>query len=232
VLHSNVPTSRALAWRNLGFAWLNWKFTVTLMGSHALFMWLMYGNAAVLGDSLVPVLSSGLQSSLWDGVLAFLRIAVTTPWPAVLAIAALCGFYYFADYSGFWPRFLAGAIHWIAHALFVIFTFLLIARWLTEAWYPDLLLIVLTSTVASILSATAFGVYLLLSLNLLKRHSNEAFSALRIEDYKCFLRLRIGKDGVLTIFPIGLKKVPKDDDAEGPRDPELLPHLIEPPIRI
>lgn len=79
MLHSNVPTSRALAWRNLGFAWRNWKFTVTLMGSHAFFVWLMYGNATVLGNNLVPVLSSGLQSSLWDGILAYLDIAVTTP---------------------------------------------------------------------------------------------------------------------------------------------------------
>ena len=33
------------------------------------------------------------------------------------------------------------------------------------------------------------GVYLLISLNVFGRHSEEAFSGLRIEDYKHFLRM-------------------------------------------
>ena len=85
------------------------------------------------------------------------------------------------------------------------------------------------------------GVYLLISLNVFGRHSNEAFSALRIEDYKNFLRLHIAKDGSLTIFPIGIERVPRRWKATGttsPYDPQLepddplatAPHLIEPPV--
>jgi hypothetical protein len=53
------------------------------------------------------------------------------------------------------------------------------------------------------------GLYLLVSLNVFGRHMNEAFSSLRIEDWKHFLRLHIDEAGRLTIFPIGIKRVPR-----------------------
>ena len=54
------------------------------------------------------------------------------------------------------------------------------------------------------------GLYFLLSLNVFGRHSNEAFSALRIPDFKHFLRLHIDGDGRLTLFPLGIDRVPRD----------------------
>src|SRR4029078_6369882 len=53
------------------------------------------------------------------------------------------------------------------------------------------------------------GLYLLISLNVFGRHMNEAFSSLRIEDWKHFLRLHIDETGRLTIFPIGIRRVPR-----------------------
>ena len=69
------------------------------------------------------------------------------------------------------------------------------------------------------------GLYLLVSLNLFKRHSNEAFSSLRIEDWKHFLRLRIDAEGHLTIIPIGLRSVPRQwvSRQAGGSGPELVP---------
>ena len=73
----------------------------------------------------------------------------------------------------------------------------------------------------------------------------DAFSALGVRGYKNFLRMRVEEDK-LTIFPIGLDKVPgrkgwralePGDDTSGhnplmrPKRP-LRPHLIEPPIEI
>ena len=42
------------------------------------------------------------------------------------------------------------------------------------------------------------GLYLLVSVNVFGRHSEEAFSGLRIEDYKHFLRMHVGRTGALT----------------------------------
>ena len=39
--------------------------------------------------------------------------------------------------------------------------------------------------------------------------------ALKIEDYKNFLRLHIDPDGVLTIYPIKIERVPRDWRSEG-----------------
>lgn len=54
-----------------------------------------------------------------------------------------------------------------------------------------------------------FGTYLGLA-SLGGRHMDEAFSSLRIEDYKNFLRMHIDQDGGLHIFAIGVDKVPRD----------------------
>jgi hypothetical protein len=41
------------------------------------------------------------------------------------------------------------------------------------------------------------------------RHGNEAFSSLRIADYKHWLRLRIDSRGMLTIYAIAIDRVPR-----------------------
>ncbi len=86
------------------------------------------------------------------------------------------------------------------------------------------------------------GLYLLVSYNCFGRHGNEAFSSLAIQDWKQFLRLHIDEQGTLTIYPIGIPRVPRKwkarDGIEGPEsvpdkdgDPRATePALIEPPI--
>lgn len=66
-----------------------------------------------------------------------------------------------------------------------------------------------------------------------------AYSAVAIEDYKNFLRLKIDKDGKLTIYPIGLEKVCKKWKwmKDGRKqlympDQEIRMKLIEKPIEI
>jgi len=90
-----------------------------------------------------------------------------------------------------------------------------------------------------IVGSLLLGVYLLISLNVFGRHMNEAFSSLRIEDWKHFLRLHVDEGGRLTIFPIGIRRVPRrwKEGAQdtGPRfesdDPRATPpELMEAPI--
>jgi hypothetical protein len=68
---------------------------------------------------------------------------------------------------------------------------------------------------------------------------NEAFAAQSIEDFKGFVRMRIDTDGVLTVFPIGLRrsvrewKVSDDGSRLLPVDPDRLRvRLIEPPVEV
>jgi hypothetical protein len=93
-----------------------------------------------------------------------------------------------------------------------------------------------------IVGSAIMGVYLFVSLNIFGRHHNDAFSALRIADYKNFLRLKIEDNGDLVVYPIGVEKVikrwKKGKAAAGENElvpasirPENLPFLIEEPIR-
>jgi hypothetical protein len=86
------------------------------------------------------------------------------------------------------------------------------------------------------------GLYLLVSLNVFGRHYNEAFSTIAVEDWKNFLKLKIDRAGDLTIYAIGIRRVPRrwkiNNNTAGPiiipdraRDrAATAPALIEPPI--
>lgn len=54
-----------------------------------------------------------------------------------------------------------------------------------------------------------FGSYLYICINWFHIHFDEAFSSLRIANYKSFTRFHIKKDGDLEIFTLAVDKVPK-----------------------
>lgn len=204
--------SRRLTWRCLLFPFINPRFGLA-MGS-------LYG----------------LLGYFWNqgrGVLL---------GPLVLIL----GFILFTDTHSAWYKRLAGAAHGLAHAG-AAWALLGLSQRLVESLGLTHPLAVEAVNGVSMFASGGFvgsllmGLYLLISLNVFGRHSNEAFSALRIEDYKNFLRLRIAKDGSLTIFPIGIERVPrrwKATASPSVYDPQLepddaratLPHLIEPPV--
>ena len=72
-------------------------------------------------------------------------------------------------------------------------------------------------------------------------HGNEAYAPLRVMDFKNFLRLHIGADGALTLYPLGVERVCRrwrlcpDEPAHAPwfapAGAEAQAHLIEEPIR-
>jgi hypothetical protein len=79
------------------------------------------------------------------------------------------------------------------------------------------------------------GLYLYISQAVFRRHSQEAFSSLRIADYKNFVRFHVDASGTLSIYAIGVQHVPrhwKQASSSGPvyepagRD-RLNPRLIE-----
>ena len=232
-LQASFPTeqeSRRLTWRNVGFHLNNPGFVGVAAVAYALL------SLVVLRFGIASVVGAGLF--LWFVVL-------------------------FTDTSRRLYRFAGGFAHGAAHLAAA-----LAATWaLCDALGLDHYPVVVTGTcgasaclrieqapiqlevlallgagaAGAVLGPLVLGLYLLVSLNVFRRHGNEAFSALRIQDYKNFLRLHIA-DGALTIYPVGLRRVPRRwRRSEGarpgepllvPADGELAPHLIEPPIVI
>ena len=60
---------------------------------------------------------------------------------------------------------------------------------------------------AALVGPLVIGLYLFTSLQFFGRHSNEAFSSLRIADYKHWLRIVIDAAGDLRVLSIGIDRV-------------------------
>ena len=57
--------------------------------------------------------------------------------------------------------------------------------------------------------AFLFGCYLYVSVNWLHVHYDEAFSSLQVPHFKGFCRLHVSREGDLTLFGLGLERVPQ-----------------------
>jgi hypothetical protein len=227
VTFPDQKTSYWLTYRNLAFAALNWQYTLTLGAIYGVFAWLLNAQAAYLGSSLTGTLAPHPLLPYLDTVEAYLSLAFVSPWPAVLVLLSIAGYYYLADFPSYW-RCVVGFLHGLVQTIVLMLATCLLARWLSPM--PNWSFIVLVGAVCGLLSATVLGLYFLFSLNGFHKHWDEAFSSLRIQDYKSFLRLRIRSDGELDIYPIGLKDVPREPRRGALRNPRLHPHLIEGPI--
>lgn len=170
--------------------------------------------------------------------------ALNEPLAAFWITMVFLGFYLFTDTHSKWYRYIAGTLHGASHLLAVFFL-----GWFSSKLTVSALGLCFGST-SQMLSAglsmfvggwlvgsIIVGLYLLISLNGFKRHTNEAFSSLKIQDWKNFLRMKIDVDGSLTIFAVGLRRVPrkwKKIDEQGERsaivpddDRATKPELID-----
>jgi hypothetical protein len=237
--------SRRLLRLDLGFLFLNPRF--------GLLTGVLY---FLIGSALGPELQEDLSRLPVSAVNLFtalgfaLRSAVGTLAGLLLTSLIVGGFISFTDTHKRAYRFLAGSLHAFANLLAVLLIGWVLVR--SEAYVTNLARHSLPATIAIAVSlflggyiagSCIMGLYLYVSLRFFRRHSNEAFSALHIPDYKNFLRLHIDSEGVLTIFPIGVVKIPRKWQALVSRkesDPVFVPAgahtidagLIEEPIRV
>ncbi len=127
-------------------------------------------------------------------------------------------------------RFVVGAVHAALHLLAIGFIV-----WLALEIVPDIcdspVVVAVVATVATGvaglgLGPTLFGLFLWLVHvtrgSKARENANQVFSAQSIADYKNLLRMRLGADGGLTIFPLGVDRVGRlwdrvTGDEPGPR---------------
>jgi len=236
-LKSCYPSMRQSWWMsfgNLAFGVINPRFGIVPALIYLMTAWLV--SAAV-----------GYRQA--DNPLQALRLTIAAfanePGLTLWVIAVVAAFVGFNVTRSVWHRWAGGIAHAAAHwvAMFYIGWG---ARLVVEHWLPGegpfslLLSAGLIFAGGWVVGSVIMGLYLLISLNVFGRHSEEAFSALRIQDYKNFLRIHIASDGTLTIYPLAVDRVPRrwrdatDQDANSPS--ELMPaeplqaRLIESPI--
>jgi len=194
-----------LAWRNLFFTWLNPWFGAIPAILYLVTAWIVMADIGRLG-----------LSQFWTALVITLRAVSNSPAGVFWTLAIFGGFLLFTDTHSLAYRRIAGPLHGFAHlaaaffvgwgASYLAVTILSLPfRSLRQLAVSALVILVGGYLVGSII----MGIYLLISLNVFGRHMNEAFSALHIPDWKSFLRLRIDANGRLTIFPVGVRRVPR-----------------------
>ena len=234
--YPSVKRSRRLAFGNLLFVLKNPRFGVVPAAVYLMTVWMV--SAAIVHPrpkSVFEALELTTQ--------AFNRNPSLTLWVLFLMVTLVT----FSDTHSRLYRWLGGVAHAAAHwaCMFAIgWGALMLALWLAPDWrvVHFSTVAVLVATGGWVAGSVLTGLYLLVSLNVFGRHSEEAFSALRIEDFKHFLRMHIARDGTLTVYPIRIERVPRrwrrreEGDSTTPsrvvpEDP-FQPALIEEPVVI
>ena len=233
--------------------------TLSLLGNLQAFPLWSQSHVTQLCDDCWPLLgrwNSGTFAQLTGWTLDTVLSSPPTFFWVLLMVA---GFILLTDTHSPLYRWTAGPIHAISHVLaafaIALGSIVFVMKLTSPAWVsgimwggyrldldwravPAAALIILGGYVVGSL---IMGAYLLVSLSVCGRHWNEAFSALAIQDWKHFLRLHIDQKGDLTIYPIGLRRVPRHWKArEGQTGPELEPDdpkatkplFIERPVKV
>jgi hypothetical protein len=203
--YPDEKTSARLAWKNFLFPVINPKSGWLYAFVYAMSAWLA-------SKSLEPVNLKSLSDAFGAAVNASIRDPLNGMWLVTIVGA----FIFFTDTHVRSWRIIGGACHavlhlaaafgvgWIAYLL-TVEGFHLTYGHIAQLLLSGLIVFSLGGPVGSFI----LGFYLFISIRIFGRHANEAFSALRIQDYKQWLRLKIGADGALTIYSIGIDRVPR-----------------------
>ncbi len=204
-VYPDEKTSKRLSWRNFLFPFLNPKAGWLYAFLYAMSAWLA-------SASLEAADVTDLPAALGAAMNASIRDPLNGMW-LMLFIGA---FIFFTDTHIRSWRIVGGASHAVLHlaaAFMVGWLSLLITVRGFDMAYGSLAQLLLSGVITFVLGGPVgtfiLGIYLFVSIRLLGRHGNEAFSSLRIADYKQWLRLRITADGLLTIYALAIDRVPR-----------------------
>jgi hypothetical protein len=203
--YPDPKTSARLTWRNFLFPVLNPKAGWLYAFMYAMSAWLA---SASLEASDVIDLPTALDAAM--------HAAIRDPLNGMWLVLIIGGFIFFTDTHIRSWRILGGACHALLHlaAAFMVGwgALLLTVRGFDLAYGSTAQLLIsglVTFILGGPVGAFLLGFYLFVSIRVFGRHGNEAFSSLRIQDFKQWLRLRIDPGGTLTIFAIAIDRVPR-----------------------
>ncbi len=237
-------TSKRLLLRDLIFPLFNPKFGLLTGLLYLIIAWVLWPSV----EKELASLTSNANG--WLKAQALLRAILQSPSGLAWIVLVFVGFLFFTDTHKKLYRIFAGSAHAVAHL-----AGLLLVSW-TVGWLTREVFVATRGSLSDILLRAGglfvggylvgcflMGFYLYVSLRIFRRHANEAFSALHIPDYKNFVRMYIDTSGNLTIFPIGIRRVPRKwqpPASVSKNKPQLIPAggreieaaLIERPITL
>lgn len=248
-LEKNYPSPEVSSrqdWKNLyGFLWNNKTFGILPGFLYALIALMIHGEIRGQFDWTKPFKATANR-------------LIEEPIALLIVILMMAGLIFFTDSNSKLQKYFGGFVHglfhlaaifvlgWLGYYLMLQFFGIGVSEYETYrnlhptsvnvVWFFSILLVCFIG--GYFVGSFIMGAYLFISLHLFGRHDNEAFSALKIEDYKNFLRLHIDAEGKLTICPIKIEEVAraweyqKNDGGFYEPKGKLEPELIEKPITV
>jgi len=204
-VYPDEKTSRRLSWRNFLFPAINPKSGWLYAFLYAMSAWL--ASASLEAADVIDA-----QTAL----AATLNAAIRDPLNGMWLVSVVGGFIFFTDTHVRSWRILGGACHALLHlvaAFAVGWLALLLTVQIFDLAYGSIAQLLLSGFITFLVGGPVgsfiLGAYLFASIRIFGRHGNEAFSSLRIQDFKQWLRLRIDAAGVLSIYAIAIDRVPR-----------------------
>lgn len=235
--------SRRLALGNLGFVFKNWDFCFVLgilywVCALSMLAWSGYGETGGSGAFLNRV-----ENQIYN--------LLSTPVFVIIAVSLFSALYYAADIKSKVRKLLATVIHFFGHLALIVFgtAFVSVLVAGTKTMPVGEIIYFFALAIGMLLlgfiGGFIWGLYLTIVSWGWGDQSNDAFSAMRLDSFRHFIRLKIDDDK-LTIYPVGIDKSPERKDwkfnelyKKGTTDiPVVVPnkyleqHLIEAPIVI
>lgn len=233
--------SSRLAWGVLSLPWRTPSFTALLGCTQVL---LSLALAATLGPPARGLAAQlrGMAGALREARPAQLAPALVAGLPSLTLSLLVVGSAVAFTKKARTPRGVAaGSVHGLLHLALAVGT-TYTAAWACRGLPGSWLLVgalPLVAVAGGVAAALLVASYLIVA-DRIGLNSNELFAAQAIPDYKNMLRLRFDRDGAVTIFPIGLSRVPRawrtvgtaasDRPRFEPEGQQLDPVLIEAPI--
>lgn len=130
----------------------------------------------------------------------------------------------------------AGLAHGVAHLLACLGIAYAVPTVDADPLPASILVTAGVGIAGGVAGASLLATYLYLAQRWSDMHANELFAGLRIEDFKCYLRIRVGPDGA-TVYPLGLRAVAhrwRAGDTGPLLQPEtaVVPEAIDEPFTV
>lgn len=233
--YPDEKTSKKLGWKNILFPLMNPSFGFVTGVLYLITIW-------IISSTFHFEFAHNVSGFIEQTIKAFYINPVAALWLGSIASA----FVFFTDTHSRLYKWLGGLLHFGMNLVSIGYVGLF-AAYLNNTIFNENLITGFTFIPLIIFGLGWFfgafnmGIYLTVSMNIFGRHDNEAFSALRVQDYKNFIRLYIDEQGTLTIFPVKIHKAARkwrfrktgetDNSFIIPED-GTKPELIEEPIVI
>lgn len=201
----------------------NFAFCGLLAGLYLMFLWMLQSASkmAIRERSDVSLMEALSERTLsWDALgFALERVwtaAAHSPSSSLFALAIVAGTGVFSMHGARRARkaaFALGALHGLLHLALAI-ALLWILGWVNlRCWglevddpWQVLAFIVESVVLGGLFGGLLFGIYIVFANAAFRLHGEEVFSSQRIDDHRCFLRMRVDADG-LTLYPMKIEKI-------------------------